>query len=73
MPRYFMRSGHIEGVEELPELPDAEAIEKCRQMFEERGSSSQYDGFEFWQLSRKVIQHPPVEQRPVPEVKQREP
>ena len=70
---YFMRSGHIEGVEELPGLSDAEAIEKCRQMFEERKASSQYDGFEVWQLSRKVIQHPPVDQHPVPEVNQREP
>ena len=58
---FFMRDGHIAGVEELPGLSDAEAVERSRAMFAARRAANEYDGFEVWQLSRMVFQHPPVE------------
>jgi hypothetical protein len=61
---FFMRAGHIEAVEEMAGLSDAEAIEKARRMFEERKAARGYDGFEVWELARMVIQLPPVEAKP---------
>jgi len=55
---YFMRSGHIAGVEELPGLSDEEAIAKSRELFYERKPKFAYDGFEVWKLDRMIIQHP---------------
>jgi len=60
----FLGSGHIAAVEEWPGLSDEEAVAKSGQMFNERKASSGYGGFEVWQLSRMVIQHPPVETEP---------
>jgi hypothetical protein len=48
-------------VEELPDLSDEEAVEKSRQMFNERKDEHRYDGFEVWDLSRMLIQYTPVE------------
>jgi hypothetical protein len=58
---FFMRGGHIQAVEELPGLSDEEAVEKARQMFDERKAARNYDGFEVWFLDRMVIQCPPVQ------------
>jgi hypothetical protein len=55
---YFMRDGHIAGVEEMPGLSDEEAIEKGRQMFEARKARFAYDGFEVWKLAQVLTQYP---------------
>jgi hypothetical protein len=57
---YFMSSGHIAGVEELPGLSDEEAVAKSRELFYERRLKFAYDGFEVWKLDRMIIQHPAV-------------
>jgi len=57
---FFMRSGHIAGVEELPGLSDEEAVAKSRELFYERKPRFAFDGFEVWQLDRMVIQYPAV-------------
>jgi hypothetical protein len=58
---FFMRCGHIGGVEELPGLSDEEAVEKSRSLFEARKVEFAYDGFEVWNLTRVLIPYPPVE------------
>jgi hypothetical protein len=54
---YFMRDGHIVGVEALPGLSDADAIARGRELFKERKAPT--DGFEIWDMARVVIQCPP--------------
>jgi hypothetical protein len=54
---FFMRNGHIGGVEELPGLSDDEAIAKGRELFEHR-KAQKFDGFEIWERSRMLIQYP---------------
>ena len=54
-----MRAGHIAAVETLPGLTDKEAVEKSREMFEDRKVEARYDGFEVWDMSRVIIQYPP--------------
>jgi hypothetical protein len=56
---YFMRNGHIAGVEELPGLSDEEAVQKGRELFEARKVQSAFDGFEVWRLAEMLVQHPP--------------
>jgi hypothetical protein len=66
---FFMRSGRIAGVEELPGLSDEEAVEKSRSLFASRRAQFAYDGFEVWERARVVTQHPPIEdQKPEGEV-----
>jgi hypothetical protein len=55
---YFMRAGHIAGVEEMPGLSDEEAVAKSREMFEAR--KPEFDGFEVWERDRMVLQEPPA-------------
>jgi hypothetical protein len=54
---YFMRAGHIAGVEILEGLTGEE--EKSRSLFAER--ANEYDGAEVWEGARMVLQHPRVE------------
>jgi|HubBroStandDraft_6_1064221.scaffolds.fasta_scaffold1905792_1 hypothetical protein len=62
---YFMRAGHIAGVEAIPGLPDDEAIRRARELFEERRQSNAYDGFEVWDLARVIFQYPtPIDDKP---------
>jgi hypothetical protein len=62
---YFMRGGHIAGVEAIPGLPDDETVRRTRELFEERRQSFAYDGFEVWDLARMVFQYPaPVDDKP---------
>lgn len=58
---YFMRKGHIAGVEILPEgLSDAEAVERAKQVFAERQEQNvRYDGFEVWDRARHIYRWPP--------------
>jgi hypothetical protein len=57
---YFMRDGHIAGVEEMPSLTDEEAVQKARSLFAARKDKFKFDGFEVWELARVVIQEPPT-------------
>lgn len=57
---YLMRDGHIVSVEAVPGLPDDETVKRAWEIFEEKQKSGfKYDGFEVWELSRKVFQYPP--------------
>jgi hypothetical protein len=58
---YFMRGGHIAGVEELPGLSDEEAVKESRVLFEARRVNFACDGFEVWEKARVVAQHPPAQ------------
>ena len=53
---YFMRNGHIAGVEALYVKSDEEALEKAKALFEER--KALFDGFEVWDRTRKVDVRP---------------
>jgi hypothetical protein len=60
-----MRAGHIAGVEAIPGFPDDETVRRARELFEERRQSYAYDGFEVWDLGRRVFQHrAPIEDKP---------
>jgi hypothetical protein len=52
---YFMRKGHIVGVEALPGLTDQEAIAKGHELFAAQ-KNVPLDGFEIWDMARVVIQ-----------------
>jgi hypothetical protein len=53
---YFMKKGHIAGVEALAGLSDEDAIKKSHELFATR--QIEFDGFEVWELKRMVIQWP---------------
>jgi hypothetical protein len=53
---FFLRAGHIAAVEILDVKTDGEAIEKSKALFEER--KAKFDGFEVWDLSRKLAEGP---------------
>lgn len=52
---YFMRAGHIVGVEALPGLTDPEAIAKGHKLFATQ-KNVPLDGFEVWDMARVVVQ-----------------
>jgi hypothetical protein len=52
---YFMRGGHIVGVEAIPGLSDQEAIAKGHELFAAQ-KNVPLDGFEIWDLARVVVQ-----------------
>jgi hypothetical protein len=56
---YFMRGGNVAAVELLDVESDEEAIERSKALFEER--KSKFDGFEVWDLARKIAEGPPRE------------
>jgi len=60
---YFMRHGHIFGVELIDDkLSDAEAIEHAEGLFAERAakpSGGDPQGFELWERNRFIYRHPP--------------
>jgi hypothetical protein len=64
---YFMRAGHIAGVEEMPGLSDEQAVEKARSLFLDQKDKLKYDGFEVWELARVVHQFPPTTPQRLPE------
>ena len=53
---FFLRDGHIAGVEMLTGLSDKDAIAKAHSLFSERGT--RFDGFEVWDRARVVVRHP---------------
>jgi hypothetical protein len=58
--------GHIASVQELPGLSDEAAVEACRAIFEKH--RREFEGYEVWDRSRMLIQHPPLapEASPIP-------
>jgi hypothetical protein len=65
---FFMKGGHVVGVEMLPDLSDEEAIEQSHVLYAAT-LSGLYDGFELWDRARVVTRHegqkPPVVGGPV--------
>ncbi len=62
---FFLRAGHIVGVEMLTELSDQDAIATAHLLFSER--RTKFDGFEVWDGARIVIRHPdPLAAEPEP-------
>jgi hypothetical protein len=56
---YFMRGGHIVGVEAILNLSDDESVKRAWQLFiEKQKAEYHFDGFEVWELSRMVFQYP---------------
>jgi hypothetical protein len=54
---YFLRNGHIAGVEILPpELSDKDAIARAHALSAKR--KGPFDGFEVWDRARFVFRHP---------------
>jgi hypothetical protein len=53
---YFLREGHIAGIEMLTGLSKQDAIAKAHMLFSEHGH--RFDGFEVWDRGRVVIRHP---------------
>ena len=56
---FFVKDGHIAGVEELPEIDAAQAIEMARKAFEAR--NGEFEGFEVWDGDRALYQFPEPE------------
>jgi hypothetical protein len=62
---YFIRGGHIEGVEELPGFSYEEAAARAHALFSERAHL--FEGFELWDRTRFLMRHPqPAPQTPPP-------
>jgi hypothetical protein len=53
---FFLKSGHIVGVELLPGLSDQEAVEQSHKLFAQ-APEGRFDGFEVWELTRLVSRH----------------
>jgi hypothetical protein len=53
---FFLRNGHIAGVEMLSGLSDQEATAKAQKLFLDR--RGQFEGFEVWDRTRVVFRHP---------------
>ena len=64
---YFMRAGHIAGVEAISGFSDDETIRRARELFEQRRETFAYDGFEVWDLARVVFQYPTATDDKAPE------
>src|SRR5271155_1520942 len=61
MPCYFLRDGHIAGVEMLPlGLSDEDAIARAHTLSSKR--KGRFDGFEVWDHGRFVFRPPPSRQ-----------
>lgn len=53
---YLVRRGHIVSVRELPGLSEIEAVDFARHLFSKYAKD--HDGFEVWDRSRMIAQHP---------------
>ncbi len=51
---FFIKGGHVAGVEELPDVTECVAIEMARLLFEER--EAEFDGFEVWDCDREIYE-----------------
>ncbi len=63
---YFMRQGHIDGVEFLTSTDDEGRIAEARKLFKTSSKARGADGFEVWEGSRFIYRFPPD---PQPKVK----
>jgi hypothetical protein len=59
---YFLRGGHIVGVEELTDLSDKEAIAEAEVLYS--NSEVPLGAFEVWDQTRVIVRHPPAAQEP---------
>jgi hypothetical protein len=57
---YFMRDGHIAGVEFLNETSDDGRIAEAATLFESKGKPKGAEGFEVWDGARFVYRFPPA-------------
>jgi hypothetical protein len=55
---YFMKRGHIAGVEPIPGLSNEETLMRGRELFAEEQEARGYDGFEVWDLARFIFRRP---------------
>lgn len=55
---YFMRNGHIAGVEFLDEATDEAQIARARELFAQKGAAKSADGFEVWDGARFLYRYP---------------
>lgn len=55
---YFMRDGHIMGVELLDQTDDVGRIARSRELFETKGKPEGAEGFEVWDGPRFVYRFP---------------
>ena len=56
---FFIKGGHVAGVEELPGLTAAQAIEMARKLYEAR--KEEFEGFEVWDGDRALYLFPEPE------------
>jgi hypothetical protein len=61
---YFMKDGHISGVDYLNETGDAERIAEAKELFELKAKPRGADGFEVWDHSRFIYRYPEGSTRP---------
>jgi len=59
---YFVRAGHIAGVEMLTGLSDKDAIAKALLLFSER--RPHFDEVEVWDQTRFIFRHPDADKKP---------
>ena len=52
MRRFFIKGGHVAGVEELPGAPAAQAVQMARKLYEVRKYA--FEGFEVWDGDRAM-------------------
>ena len=55
---YLMKKGHIAAVEFLTAGPDESLVEQAHAIFARRISVEPFDGFEVWDLARRVCSWP---------------
>jgi hypothetical protein len=61
---YFMKEGHIAGVEMLAATSDEERIAEALEVFISKGASRGAEGFEVWDRDRFIYRYP--ENKPQP-------
>jgi len=61
---YFMRAGHIAAVEFLESTTDKELVAEAEELFNAKGKTGRYNGFEVWDGPRFVYRHPPGDPQP---------
>jgi hypothetical protein len=55
---YFMKDGHIAGVEYLTQTNDEGRVSEARQIFNAKGKPRGADGFEVWDGPRFIYRYP---------------
>ena len=55
---YFMKDGHIAGVEYLIQTDDEERVSEAHKIFNTKGKPRGADGFEVWDGPRFIYRYP---------------